>query len=72
MKACGKLCHRSPAAAKKWLRASGSRTDAKYIYRCKRHGDRIVYHYTRLKPRDEVRPKGDVRLQLLADFKEAL
>ena len=67
MKPCRKLPHRSPAAARKWLRKSGDRTDAKYIYKCPIcEGE--VYHYTRLKPPAVVRPKGDVRLQLLADF----
>lgn len=47
MSQCRKVCHRSPAAARKWFRKSGGGYDAHNLYQCTKHGDEIVYHYTR-------------------------
>ena len=49
MSICRKRKHRSPAAARKWLRHKYKlATDAKHIYPCPHHGDELVYHLTRM------------------------
>ena len=58
MNICRKRKHRSPAAARKWLRHKYKQaTDAKHIYPCPHHGDELVYHLTRMTQPEAARHK---------------